>query len=92
LRFAIRVAIPDKLPFLTENEKIRNEVSIMVEIKDNLRFGSRSRPLKTEVRDNWTVALEYDGEGQGPGWLDLCHKTRWDLQSSNLGEMMPGDT
>jgi hypothetical protein len=34
------------------------------------------------VRDNWTVALEYDDEGQGPWLVDLAHKTRWDLQDS----------
>jgi hypothetical protein len=42
----------------------------------------KARPTKSEVRDNWTVALEYDEEGQGPWLVDLAHKTRWDLQDS----------
>ena len=46
-------------------------------------------PLETEVRDNWPVALAYDGEGDGPWVVDLSHKTRWDLQDSAVGEMAP---
>ncbi len=26
----------------------------------------KARPVKTEMRDKWTVALEYVAEGQGP--------------------------
>lgn len=48
-------------------------------------------PTKTEVRDNWTVALEYDDEGQGPWLVDLAHKIRWDLQDSQVGEQTPCD-
>lgn len=48
-------------------------------------------PLKTEVQDNWTVALEYDQEGQGPWVADLAHKARWDLQDDNIGEQRPLD-
>jgi hypothetical protein len=43
------------------------------------------------VRDNWTVALEYDEEGQGPWLVDLAHKTRWDLQYNKVGEMTPAN-
>jgi hypothetical protein len=46
-------------------------------------------PLKTAVRDNWTVALEYDDESQGPWLVDLTHKTRWDLQESKVGDRKP---
>lgn len=58
----------------------------MVEIKREspVRFGIS--PKKSEVRDNWTVALEYDDEGQGPWLVDLAHKARWDLQDSRIGE------
>jgi hypothetical protein len=48
-------------------------------------------PVKTEVRDNWTVALEYDDEGQGPWLVDLAHKTRWDLQDGDVGALTPCD-
>ena len=48
-------------------------------------------PRKTEVRDNWTVALEYDEEGQGPWVVDLAHKPRWDLQDSKVAEQRPCD-
>ncbi|MFZ0240530.1 MAG: sarcosine oxidase subunit gamma SoxG [Desulfobacterales bacterium] len=63
----------------------------MAEIKrySPVRFGVS--PIKTEVRDNWTVALEYDKEGRGPWLVDLAHKTRWDLQSNKLGELTPCD-
>jgi hypothetical protein len=63
----------------------------MVEIRRQSPVRFTARPLKTEVRDNWTVALAYDGEGHGPWMADLCHKARWDLQSSNLEKKMPGD-
>ncbi len=49
----------------------------------------KARPVKTEIRDNWTVALEYDAEGQGPYLIDLSHRTRWDVQDSNLDEIKP---
>jgi hypothetical protein len=43
------------------------------------------------VRDNWTVALEYDDEGPGPWIVDLAHKTRWDLQDGNIGDLTVAD-
>jgi hypothetical protein len=46
---------------------------------------------RTEVRDHWTVALEYDDEGSGPYLVDLSHKTRWDLQSASLADYRPCD-
>ena len=54
-----------------------------------VRFGVG--PKASEVRDNWTVALEYDDEGQGPWIVDLAHKVRWDLQDSKVGEFSPCD-
>lgn len=61
----------------------------MSEIKRQSPVQFRVSPLKAEVRDNWTVALEYDDEGQGPWLVDLGHKTRWDLQDSQVGEQTP---
>lgn len=54
-----------------------------------VRFGIG--PRKTEVRDNWTVALEYNDEGRGPWIVDLAHKIRWDLQDRNIGGFSPCD-
>ena len=52
----------------------------MAEIKRESPVQFKVSPRNTEVRDNWTVALEYDDEGQGPWLVDLAHKARWDLQ------------
>jgi len=49
----------------------------------------KARPVKTEIRDNWVVTLEYDAEGQGPFLVDLSHRTRWDVQDGNLDEIKP---
>ena len=46
-------------------------------------------PLEIEVWDNWSVALAYDAEGEGPWVVDLSHKTRWDLQDSGVGDLTP---
>jgi hypothetical protein len=48
-------------------------------------------PLKTEVRDNWTVALAYSDEGEGPWLVDLSHKARWDLQDRDIDAITVGD-
>jgi hypothetical protein len=63
----------------------------MTDIKRESPVRFRLSPKRTEVRDNWTVALEYDDEGQGPWLVDLAHKTRWDLQDSQVGEQTPCD-
>lgn len=47
------------------------------------------QPVKTEVRDNWTVVLEYAGEGNGPWLIDLSHRTRWDLQDTDISKHSP---
>ena len=49
----------------------------------------KSRPVKTDVRDHWVVALEFENEGPGPWLVDLCHKTRWDLQDGRIDEQTP---
>jgi hypothetical protein len=43
----------------------------------------------TETRNYWTIALSYDDEGKGPFLVDLCHKTRWDLQDPGLVGLNP---
>ena len=63
----------------------------MVEIKRESPVRFRVNPTQTEVRDNWTVALAYDDEGQGPWLVDLAHKTRWDLQDGRIDEQRPCD-
>jgi hypothetical protein len=44
---------------------------------------------KTEMRDNWSVVLEYDAEETGPHLVDLSHRTRWDLQDTEIAEVQP---
>lgn len=63
----------------------------MPQIKRQSPVRFKTGPLKAEVRDNWTVALTYRDEGEGPWLVDLCHKTRWDLQDRNIGAMSVGD-
>lgn len=63
----------------------------MTEIKRQSPVQFKVSPRKIEVRDNWTVTLEYDEEGQGPWLADLAHKTRWDLQDSRIGDQRPCD-
>lgn len=46
-------------------------------------------PVKTEMRDNWTVVLEYEAEGTGPYAIDLSHRTRWDLQKADIANVQP---
>ena len=63
----------------------------MAEIKRQSPVRFEARPLETEVRDDWTVALAYSDEGDGPWLVDLSHKTRWDLQDRDVGAMTVGD-
>jgi hypothetical protein len=63
----------------------------MVEFQRQSPVRFKINASKTEVRNNWTVTMEYDNEGQGPWLVDLAHKTRWDLQDSKVGEQTPGD-
>jgi len=63
----------------------------MAEIKRESPVPFSAAALKTEVRGNWTVALEYAGEGDGPWLVDLSHKVRWDLQDGRIDEQSPCD-
>ena len=48
-----------------------------------------SSAQKTEIRDNWKIVLAYQEEGPGPWLVDLSHKTRWDLQDSQIDDPSP---
>ena len=61
----------------------------MAEIKRESPVRFAASPTSSEVRDNWSIALAYDNEGQGPWLVDLAHKVRWDLQDSRIGEQTP---
>lgn len=61
----------------------------MVEIKRYSPVAFKASSKRSEVRDNWTVVLEYEGEGPGPYLVDLSHITRVDLQSSSLESITP---
>ena len=61
----------------------------MKEIKRYSPVVLKATPLKSEVRDNWNVVLEYHGEGKGPYIVDLSHRTRLDLQSPDLASKKP---
>ncbi len=63
----------------------------MADIKRQSPVRFSTGVAKSEVRDNWTVALEYNDEGRGPWLVDLCHKTRWDLQDGNVADQSPCD-
>lgn len=58
-----------------------------IERRSPVKFHSEIR--KSEVRGNWTVALAYSEEGQGPFLVDLSHVPRWDLQDRNIAQMQP---
>ncbi len=47
-------------------------------------------PKKIEHRDNWKIALEYEGENAGlPFIVDLSHRTRFDVQNSSFSSIKP---
>ena len=46
-------------------------------------------PAKTEMRDNWSIVLEYEAEEIGPYVVDLSHRTRWDLQDGEIAKVQP---
>lgn len=50
----------------------------------------KASAVETEIRNGWPVTLTYGGEEGGPYLVDLSHKTRWDLQSSDLAGFRPG--
>jgi len=45
-----------------------------------------SSVIQSEVRDNWKIVLAYQDERPGPWLVDLSHKTRWDLQDSQIDD------
>ena len=45
--------------------------------------------VQTEIRHQYTVVLEYAGEGDGPYLVDLSHRMRWDLQDGDLAQFQP---
>ncbi|MGD2096830.1 MAG: sarcosine oxidase subunit gamma SoxG [Desulfobacterales bacterium] len=47
------------------------------------------KPFKTELRDHWTVVLEYEDQGNGPWVVDVSHRMRWDLQDSDITRHRP---
>ena len=61
----------------------------MKEIKRYSPVVFDATPLKSEKRDNWDVVLEYSEEGEGPYLVDLSHRTRLDLQSSDTASKKP---
>ncbi len=61
----------------------------MVDIKRVSPVSFGKSPKRTERRDNWTIALEYDGEGKGLSIVDLSHVTRLDVQTGELSKMTP---
>ncbi len=61
----------------------------MTDIKRYSPVQFKATPLKTEDRDNWDVVMEYHGEGDGPYLVDLSHRMRLDLQSSDLASKKP---
>ena len=48
-----------------------------------------SSAKKSDTRDNREVVLTYHEEGPGPWLVDLSHKTRWDLQDSQIDDLSP---
>lgn len=61
----------------------------MKEIKRYSPVQFKATPLKSEVRDNWNVVLEYHDQGEGPYVVDLSHRTRLDFQSPDLSAQKP---
>ena len=42
--------------------------------------------LRTRLRDDWTIVVEFAGQGDGPHLVDLSHCPRWDVQRSRLDQ------
>lgn len=61
----------------------------MLSIKRESPVRFDASPRKSEERDNWTVVLEYEDEGEGPWLADLAHKVRWDLQDRRIDDLAP---
>ena len=61
----------------------------MTAIKRYSPVAFQPTPVQLEERNHWQVVLEYQDEGEGPYLVDLSHRTRMDLQSSNLAAIQP---
>lgn len=61
----------------------------MLEIKRQSPVAFGASAARTENRDNWTVVMEYDNEGEGPYIMDLSHLPRWDVQDSAIAAITP---
>ncbi len=62
----------------------------MINIQRYSPVSFNTAPKKTENRDNWTIALEYEGEDTNtPFIIDLSHRTRFDVQNSSLSSIQP---
>ncbi len=48
-----------------------------------------STPAQTEERNNWTVVIEFEDQGEGPWLIDLSHHPRWDLQDRDIDAIQP---
>lgn len=46
------------------------------------------KPVQTENWDGWEVAISC-GTGDGPFLIDLSHRSKWDLQDSDLSRFRP---
>lgn len=57
----------------------------MLQRQSPVRFFAR--PVQTEVRDGWTVIMEYADEGNGLQLIDLSHSPKWDIQDKNLSRL-----
>jgi hypothetical protein len=47
------------------------------------------QPAQTESRNGWDVVLQYQGEGNGPHLIDLSHRSKWDIQDTDLEAIQP---
>ncbi len=63
----------------------------MIDLKRRSPVVFPEKAKKVEVQDHWTVATEYEGEGQGPWIVDLSHRPRWDIQNNALSDLKPLD-
>jgi hypothetical protein len=59
------------------------------EIKRRSPVTFNLKPVKSEKRNDWEVALAYENEGDGPHLVDLSHCPRWDLQDQEVGKWNP---
>ena len=61
----------------------------MKEVRRHSPVSFKLQPVQTEVRNYWSVALNYPHEGEGPHLVDLSHKPKWDVQSSAVDTIQP---